>query len=104
MKRIRPQHLALIASGGVTCLMVGLLLGIVAAGGHVSRVLDVIHAAPPPATTAPSPHLAPPPQPATATARGRRPHPPGPPWEGGHHHRPHHHDRHRHRPDGDQQS
>jgi hypothetical protein len=104
MKRIRPHHLALIASGAVTCLMVGLLLGIVAAGGHVSRVLAVIHDAPPPAATAhptSRPIPAPPPQPDAATARRHHHRPPGPPPDGRHHRRHRHHDD---GPEGDLQS
>jgi hypothetical protein len=49
MRGIRPLHLALAVSAGLTCLMAGVLLGIVAGGGHVSHALSVIRGAPAPA-------------------------------------------------------
>ena len=47
MPDVRPLHVALALSAALTCLMVGVLVGIAAGGGHVSHALNVIRGAPP---------------------------------------------------------
>jgi hypothetical protein len=56
---IRPLHLALALSGALTCLMAGLLAGIVMGGGHVTHALSVIRGAPAPARASTRPGATP---------------------------------------------
>ena len=49
MPIVRPLHVALALSGAVTCLMAGVLVGILVGGGHVSHALEVITGPPSPA-------------------------------------------------------